>query len=114
MRIIGIVKNGKNKGEKIGFPTINLALGEKHNDSIESGVYAGKIFFDRGTKKVAVFIDIKKNLLEAYILDFSENLRGKNVEIEIGEKIRDTIKFANEAELILQIGRDVEKIRDMA
>ncbi len=113
MKIEGVVISGKNKGEKIGFPTVNLRLDEESVASFGDGVYAGNIFLENSEKKVAIFIDIQNNLLEAHILDFSGNLRGKTIELEIGRKLRDTIIFSNEADLIAQITRDVEKIRNM-
>lgn len=113
MRIRGIVVDGKNKGEKIGFPTVNLRLDKESVASVGAGVYAGKIFLENGEKKVAIFIDSQRNLLEAHVLDFSGNLRGKTIELEIGRKLREIVNFSNEADLVAQIARDVEKIRDM-
>jgi riboflavin kinase / FMN adenylyltransferase len=113
MKIKGTVINGKNKGEGMGFPTINLEINDENRDDLESGVYAGKVFFNDVEKKVAIFIDLEKKILEAYILNFSGNLREKTVEVEIGEKIREVIKFENDEDLIKQIEKDVEKIKNM-
>ena len=113
MKIKGIVISGKNKGEKNGFPTINLEITNKYKKDLESGVYAGKVFLNGDEKKVAIFIGLKKKILEAYILDFSGNLRGKEAEVEIGEKIRDVMNFSSDEKLIRQIERDVEKVGDM-
>jgi riboflavin kinase/FMN adenylyltransferase len=106
-RIKGAVISGKNKGEKIGFPTINVSVAGK---GLESGVFSGHVFLDGKKKKCAIFVSEKGDLLEAYILDFSKSIRGQEVEIEIGEKIRDAIKFENDQDLIENIKRDVDVI----
>lgn len=113
MKIKGIVISGKNKGEKIGFPTINIKIDRDLRGEIESGVYAGKVFFDGDSKKAGIFINKDKTLLEAHVLDFSGNLRGKEVEVEVGERLRDIMIFPDDAALIDQIDRDIEKVRNV-
>ncbi|MDD3498072.1 MAG: riboflavin kinase [Candidatus Moranbacteria bacterium] len=113
MKIKGFVIGGKNKGEKIGFPTVNLELDEKVSKDVDPGVFSGKVFIDEEEKKAGIFINSDKKILEAHILDFSGDLRGREIEIEIDEKLRDVMKFENDEELIDQIGKDVEKVRDM-
>ena len=112
MKIKGTVINGKNKGEKIGFPTVNLTLGNEI-DGLSDGVYAGKIMLEDQEKKVAIFIDIANKLFEAHIIDFSGNLRGEMVEIVIEDKIREPIKFTNDHELIKKIKEDIEIIKNL-
>lgn len=113
MKIRGSVIRGKNKGEKIGFPTINLQIKKDRKYSLESGAYAGKVFLEGEHKKAAIFISPDKNILEAHILDFSGNLRGEIIEVEIGEKIRDVEKFDTDDDLTEQIAKDVEKIKNI-
>jgi riboflavin kinase/FMN adenylyltransferase len=113
MKIRGVVIRGKNKGEKIGFPTINLQIEKDCKDSLESGTYAGKVFLEGDHKKAAIFIGLDKNILEAHILDFAGNLRGEIIEVEIGEKIRDVEKFDTDEDLTEQISKDVEKIKNI-
>lgn len=113
MKIKGIVVGGKNKGEKIGFPTINIEIKEAQRADFKPGVYAGKVFFDGDSKKAGIFINKDKTLLEAHILDFSGDLRGKEVEVEVGERLRDIMIFSDDAALIDQIDRDIEKVRNV-
>lgn len=107
MKIKGMVISGKNKGEKIGFPTINVDVGRY---DLEDGVFSGHVFFDGKKMKCAIFVNERKDLLEAHIFDFEKNIRGEEVEIEIGEKIRDAMKFESDEELIKQIKRDIDLI----
>jgi riboflavin kinase/FMN adenylyltransferase len=45
--------------------------------------------------------------IEAHLLDFTGDLYGQELEIEIGEKLRDERKFGSLEELKIQIARDV-------
>jgi riboflavin kinase/FMN adenylyltransferase len=45
--------------------------------------------------------------IEAHLLDFTGDLYGQELEIEIGEKLRDERKFGSLEELKTQIARDV-------
>jgi riboflavin kinase/FMN adenylyltransferase len=50
--------------------------------------------------------------VEAHLLDFRGELYNMELEIEIGEKLRDEKKFASPEELREQIARDVEAVRE--
>jgi riboflavin kinase/FMN adenylyltransferase len=49
-----------------------------------------------------------ERVLEAYLLDFSGDMRGDEVEVAFVKRLRDEIAFANPADLSAQIARDVE------
>src|SRR4030042_2799202 len=103
MKISGKVTKGKGRGKKLGFPTANIELAEK----IESGVYKGFARVGGKKYKAGIFIDKNSNSLEAHLVGFSGDLYGKEVEIEMGEKIRDVIKFESDEELKGQITDDL-------
>lgn len=102
MMISGVVIKGVGKGKNLGFPTVNIQLLE----NIESGVYSGKVFFDGKKYKAGIFV--KENILEAHIIGFNGDLYGEEIEVEIGERIRDVKKFENKEELKKQIKRDLK------
>jgi len=52
--------------------------------------------------------------VEAHLLDFSGRLYGTELEIEIGEKLRDERKFASPTELRAQIAIDIAAVRKPA
>jgi len=116
MRISGKVVQGKGKGKKLGFPTINIELREK----IDSGVYAGKVItreLGANGKRMrtnmwpaGIFIGKNKKILEAYLIDFSGDLYGKEMSVTIREKMRDVMKFENDEKLKKQIKEDIELI----
>jgi GxxExxY protein len=101
MIVSGIVIKGKGKGGRLGFPTANIKL-EKN---LASGVYSGKVYFQ--DKKYQAGIFIKENILEAYILDFSGDLYGAEIKVELGEMIREARKFNSDEELTKQIREDI-------
>ena len=49
-------------------------------------------------------------MLEAHLIGFSGDLCGKEIEVEIGEKIREVRKFGNDEELKVQIRKDINSI----
>ena len=95
---------GKRLGKSFGFPTANIKLDEK----LEGGVFVGSVLIKNKRYKAAIFIPAKGDILEAHILDFDGNLYGKEIEVEISEKIRDVVKFDDDKNLVEQIKKDIE------
>jgi riboflavin kinase/FMN adenylyltransferase len=115
--ISGRVIAGDGVGRKLGFPTANL-------DAIglvlpPNGVYLGLAKIEKKSQPVALNIGVRPTLatggpqlrVEAHLLDFSGDLYGRELEIEIGEKLRDERKFGSLEELKAQIARDVAGAR---
>ncbi len=117
--IAGTVQEGNKKGRELGFPTINIPLCEYIRPAY--GVYAVKIYIENrpGWLYGAANIGVKptlggtEELLEVHIFDFSENIYGHNVEVELIEYIRPERKFMNLDELKSQIAEDCVKIREI-
>jgi len=104
----GVVVQGPQRGTALGFPTINITL----NDTTVSGVYAARVSLNRKIYAAAAFADQKRNLLEAYILDFSGNVYGKRVSVKLEKKIREAQFFDNDAALRAAIASDVTVVRE--
>jgi len=100
----GKVVHGQEEGRKLGFPTANIEFAGE----IEEGVYAGWAIVDGKKYKAGIVYRKGTNILEAHILDFSGDLYGKKIELEVGKKIREIIRFKNNEELIVQIKKDIE------
>ena len=111
--ISGRVIAGDGVGRKLGFPTANLdAAGLVLPPN---GVYVGLAKTREKSQPVALNIGFRPTLassepqlrVEAHLLDFTGDLYGQELEIEIGEKLRDEQKFGSLEELKAQIARDV-------
>ncbi|HXB59408.1 MAG TPA: bifunctional riboflavin kinase/FAD synthetase [Candidatus Acidoferrales bacterium] len=114
--ISGKVAIGDKLGRKLGFPTANLDVSGLALPP--NGVYAALTKVGGTLYRVALNIGFRPTVaagkqlrVEAHLLDFQGELYGQELEIEIGEKLRDEKKFASPEELREQIARDVAAVR---
>lgn len=107
MKIRGKVVRGKGKGKKLGFPTVNIEIGDK---DLKSGVYAGLVQVDGKNYEAGIFVKKNKKILEVYLINFLGDLYEKEIKVEIGNKIRSVMKFENDKRLKAQIRKDINKI----
>lgn len=79
-----------------------------------SGIYAARAYVKEGEAPymAAVFADPTRKILEAHLLDFSNDLYGKTVTIELHKKIREGNMFPDDASLRAAIGKDIAKVRE--
>lgn len=114
--IEGIVEKGLQNGTKLGFPTANVSI-EENTILPKSGVYIGFTEVDGEKYKSVINVgnnptfDAEKITVESHILDFSEDLYGKEIKVYFDKRIRGDIKFASLDELIEQINEDIEEAR---
>lgn len=114
--ILGKVITGKNRGNKLGFPTANMEPMDNYVIP-KNGVYITNTIVDNRRYLSATNIGynptFNENVLkiETYILDFSENIYGKIIEVEFIDFLRDDIKFKNKEELINQMNLDIEMVK---
>ena len=109
--VSGIVTKGKQLGRTLGFPTINI-IPEQIKVLPPNGVYITKVWISgkvyNGISNVGynptVNGDIKK--VETYILDFCEDVYGKEASVGFVNYIRPEIKFASLDELEGQLRKD--------
>lgn len=112
--IEGTVMKGMLMGRRLGFPTLNVAFS---TTDLPFGVYATRVETPEGVYKGALHFGPRKVLglieatLEVHLLDYSGDLYGQKVTIEVFEKIRDTKDFDNMDALKRQIRYDVDAVR---
>jgi riboflavin kinase/FMN adenylyltransferase len=112
----GEVVPGAGRGTGLGFPTANLAVGTRMLLPGE-GVYAGKAFVDGAEHVAAINVGTNPTFgaealhLEAYLLDFDADVRGRPMSIEFWHRLRDEVRFDSAEGLARQIGDDVERTR---
>jgi riboflavin kinase/FMN adenylyltransferase len=108
----GTVVTGDARGGTLGFPTANLDVRPELLVPA-NGIYAGAA----GEHRAAVSIGTnphyggRERRVEAHLLDFSGELYGRQLVVELWQRLRDEQAFDTEDDLIAQIGRDVEAAR---
>ena len=110
-QILGTVVRGKDRGGRLlGFPTANLELIDELVPKV--GVYAVKVVFgDRsfnGVTNIGYNPTFGKGpfSVETHLLDFEEDLLGKNIRVKFVKRLRDERPFGSVKDLAAQIGRD--------
>ena len=113
------VIHGQGKGAEIGFATANQQISQLEKLP-EIGVYASKVKIDDkqyigitnvGTRPTVD--DAAKITIETHVLDYSGDLYGKIIEVDLVYRIRDIKKFANTQQLLKQINDDKETAREL-
>jgi riboflavin kinase / FMN adenylyltransferase len=115
--ISGRVIEGGKVGRQLGFPTANLEVTGQLLPP--NGVYSGITTWEQKSFQVALNIGFRPTILpdaprlqvEAHLLGFDGDLYGKDLEIEVGEKLRDERKFASSMELREQIALDIAQVK---
>lgn len=105
----GVVQKGSQKGRALGYPTVNIPLADASID----GVYAARVLVaGEAPYLAAAFADQARRVLEAHLLDFSDDLYGMPVTIELSEKLRDSHVYEDDARLRAAIAEDIAKVRE--
>jgi riboflavin kinase/FMN adenylyltransferase len=114
--IRGAVQHGDKLGRTIGYPTANVAIGDYLRPAY--GVYAvrGRLADGRPVDGAANLgirpqFDPPKELLEPTFFDFSGDLYGQTIEVELIEFLRPEAKFDSLDALVAQIDRDCAEAR---
>lgn len=110
--LTGKVIDGKKLGKTINYPTANLYIEETYKLIPKHGVYVVKSTIDN--KEVFGMTNIgynptvngKHQTIETHFFDFNENLYGKNLKIELLQRLRDEQKFSSVEELQSQLHID--------
>jgi riboflavin kinase/FMN adenylyltransferase len=108
----GTVVTGDQRGEGLGFPTANLAVPPSLLVP-ELGIYAGSALGHRAAISIGTnpHYGGTERRVEAFVLDFSGDLYGERLVVEIWERLRDEAAFGSEAELVEAIEADVARTR---
>ena len=112
----GRIAHGQKLGRQLGYPTINIKMGDK--TLIVKGIFAVQVkgidnqplrgVASIGTRPTVNGVD---TILEVYILDFNRDVYGYRVEVEFLHKIRNEEKFDSLDELTAHIAQDTAKAK---
>ena len=115
----GVVVHGDERGRTIGFPTANIEVPNQICIPAD-GVYAGVFVRQDGTihncainlgRRPTFYEHADHSMLEAHLLDFSENLYGEKVKLIFTHFLRGERKFENIDALKMQLKLDIEQTR---
>lgn len=111
----GVVVGGDKRGRELGFPTANIKLYSQDKLLPSSGIYAVKFFVENenhiGLLSIGnrpTFYNEGELVTEVYVYDFNREIYGKEVTVELVERLRGEEKFNSAEELIDQMNKDKE------
>jgi riboflavin kinase/FMN adenylyltransferase len=120
-QLAGEVVHGDQRGRELGFPTANLVPDETLACP-GHGVYAC-IADGHGAEGLPAAVSIgvrptfntgRGELIEAYLLDYSDDLYGSELRLRFLERLRGERRFEDPGALIEQMHRDVARTREIA
>ncbi len=116
--IEGIVEHGDKRGRELGYPTANMALGSYLRPRF--GIYAVRGHLPGGVTVDGVAnlgirpsFDPPKELLEPYFFDWSGDLYGQCIEVELIRHLRDEARFDDMDALMAQMHEDEAAARHL-
>ncbi len=116
----GKVIHGVSRGTQLGFPTANLEIKSNSKLLPSKGVYAVTAEVN-GVEYAGVlnsglrptFDNSKVVFHEVHIFNFSRDIYGEELKIQIIEKLRNELKFASVDDLISQINKDIKQAKSV-
>jgi riboflavin kinase/FMN adenylyltransferase len=114
--ITGVVEHGAKLGRQLGFPTANMRMGDYVRPAY--GVYAVRVLLPSGEHVDGVanlgirpMIDPPEELLETWLMDWSGDLYGQELAVELVAYLRPEQKLDGLDALKAQIAKDAEDAR---
>jgi len=116
----GTVAHGDKRGRTLGFPTANLVP-----DSAlvvpDHGIYACRAEVGGERRIAAVNVGVRPTfqtgrglLVEAFLLDFDDDIYGQELRLDFLERLRGEKRFDSVEALVEQMHRDVDEARRIA
>lgn len=108
MMVSGIVEKGRGEaGPVFGLPTANITVG----GWFRPGIYSGKVTVGDKTYGAAICYGAMKDKLEAHLLDFSGDLYGQTITVEILDKVSDIDPMISVEQMRDKIQKDLKKVK---
>jgi len=112
----GKVVKGQQIGAKIGFPTANLEIKEKHKLIPPHGIYAVYVLHEDERYQGMLYIGNRPSIkghddetIEVNIFDFDQNIYGQQLILHLVEKIREDASFESMEALSQQLAEDKKR-----
>jgi len=114
--IEGIVQHGDKVGRTLGYPTANLDMRDYLRPAY--GIYAvrgrlpdGQVVAGAANLGIRPSFDPPKELLEPFFFDFSGDLYGQTIEVELVSFLRPEMKFDGLDALMTQMAADCDEAK---
>ena len=110
-RIEGTVIAGAGRGAGLGYPTANIEL--PPGVQLAHGIYAARVWIAGSAHSAAAYLgkrptfDNGEPALEAFLIDYDENIYGQRISVDLVAFIRGDRSFSGAAALKAQMDRDV-------
>jgi riboflavin kinase/FMN adenylyltransferase len=109
--IEGTVQRGDQRGRELGYRTANVELGDYQRPKY--GIYAVRVTLDDGSEHPGVAslgvrptFQPPRELLEAHLFNFDDDLYGRRIEVALHAFIRDERKFEDVETLVAHMRED--------
>ncbi len=108
----GVVVHGEKLGRTLGFPTANLAIGDAEKMLPAEGIYAVRGWVGGAPLPGLLHLGPRPTFgsgeqrVELYLLDWSGDLYGQRVRVELCARIRGVLAFDSAEALVEQMRRD--------
>lgn len=115
--LTGRVVKGKQNGRNIGFPTANVRVAEDYKLIPADGAYAARAIVNGTPHGAMMNIGMRPTVgdgtrtVETHIFDFTENLYGQELTLQLVAPLRPEMKFESLEHLASQLAKDKEKAR---
>lgn len=118
-KLSGLVIHGKGKGNAVGMPTANLKI-DTNKKLPPAGVYAAIVYIGNSTYLGVTNIglrptadDSKSITVETHIINFSGDLYGKYITLELFDFLRPTEKMKSLADVKRQVEKDCRYVENL-
>lgn len=120
----GVVVRGEGVGSTLGFPTANIDASHPGKLLPKHGVYvvdvhvldeSGTGASHAGVMNIGIRPTISQQMhlsLEVHILEFSGDLYGNRLRVDVLDRLRDEIRFDSREQLQAQIRSDIERAQE--
>ncbi len=115
----GEVVEGRKIGRSIGFPTANIEIEDPYKLVLPPGIYAARVVVASGAEWDAMLYignrptleGVEHQTIEVHVLDFSGDLYGQTLTVEVLDFVRSDKKMGDLEALKKQIEKDSVEIR---
>lgn len=116
-QLTGVVEQGDQRGRTLGFPTANL--GRIETIVPKPGIYASLVRGEDRCVTATTHIganptfDIPTRKVEVYLHDFSGDLYGRKLHVDLFSYQREIVRFESKEDLVRQMEIDVRQSREI-